>query len=492
MRRWEFYQVANRLKRANHWLQILLILSLILGINHFAIKYFLRHDLSENNRFALSPETRAHLRELLDPIQVVVTISATSPRQEEQVLFRYASQLLQEFAYHSRDKGQFLLTVEHVDIYKDLARADALSREYGVDQINSLLVISGDRKRLIRPDELITFADRKPIAFNGEAALTAAILEVTRETPPKIYFIKGHQEGSPDDPSPREGLSLISRELQMRNFTFAQLDLSTVSAVPEDASVVLLADPKGSLLPSEVNKLRSYLLDRAGRLVVWLRPGVSAGLGQLFAEWGLSLPDQLVIEPDPAYRESTGTLIIRNFGQHPLTDSLISNQTYVTAGLTRPVVPAPPVPADERLHFVPLLASSQSSWAESAYLPAEQPYSFNPGVDLKGPVPVAVAAERRASSQLGIKVPGGRLVVFGAADLFANQRVGSLGNVALFFNTLNWMLDRERMLAIPPRPFETYRLSLSQAQLKQIGLLFLVVPASLALCGFLVYWIRQS
>ena len=38
MSKWESYQFANRLKLGNHWLQVILILSLILGIG---LKYFI-------------------------------------------------------------------------------------------------------------------------------------------------------------------------------------------------------------------------------------------------------------------------------------------------------------------------------------------------------------------------------------------------------------------------------------------------------------------
>ena len=84
------------------------------------------------------------------------------------------------------------------------------------------------------------------------------------------------------------------------------------------------------------------------------------------------------------------------------------------------------------------------------------------------------------------------MVVFGSADLFTNQHVASLGNVSLFFNTVNWMLDRDNFLVIPPRPIESYQLAISQEQLRKTALLFLTVPGALALLGFLVHWVRQS
>ena len=491
MRFWESYQVVNRLKQANYWIQVLLIISFIFGLNYLALHHFKRFDLTRDHRYALSPETKAYLQEVRDPIRFIITIPENSPRPEERVLFRYTRQLLQEDAYQSRPDGEALIALEYVDIYKDLARADTLAREYGLEQINSVLVLSNNRKRLLRADELVEFTNRKPVAFKGEAAITSAIMEVTRERSPKLYFLSGHQETSPEDPSPQFGLSEISRELQMRNYSLSRLDLSAVSEVPRDASALVLADPRGPLLPSEVEKIRSYLSDRAGRLLAWFRPGIDVAMEPLLAEWGISLPRQFVVEPDPAFRDSGNTLLIRNYSPHPVTHSLIQNQTFVLSGGPRPVFPRPPSPPDERLALVPLLATSNTSWADSNLSSSSNP-NFNEDTDAPGPIPIALAAERSASSQLGIKVPGGRLIVFGSVDLFSNQRVSSLGNVSLFFNSLNWLLDREQLLSIPPRPLESYQLALSQAQLKRIAYLFLSVPASITLLAFIVYWVRRS
>ncbi len=491
MRAWESYQFANRLKRLHHYVRILLMLSFLVGLNYLAWQHFRRFDLTEGRRYALSPETRAYLQELTQPVRIVVTIPANSPRAEEQALFHYTSRLLQEYVYQSRRPDGFLLSTEFVDIYQDLARAAELARDHGLEHPNTVLVVSGNRRRLIRPDELITFAQLKPVAYTGEAALTSAIMEVTQDRSPRIYFVQGHQEARPTDTSPQTGLSQLARELRLRNFVLEQLDLSTVPAVPEDAAVLVVADPRGALLASEVDKLRSYLADRAGRLLMWLRPGVQHGMDGLFAEWGLWLPDQLVIEPDPGYREPAGTLLIRNLGEHPITSSLIQHQTYILSGLARPVFPTLPKPPDERVRFFPLLATSASSWAEAAYRQPGEP-EFDPATDQAGPIPIAVATERRAASHLGINVPGGRMVVLGAPDLFANQRIAAAGNISLFFNALNWLLDRERLLAIPPRPAETYQIVLSQVQLRQLAMAFLLVPGAVALLGFLVLWIRQT
>lgn len=491
MSKWESYQFANRLKIANHWLQVLLIFTLIVGINYLAVRNFHRYDLTENNRYALSPETCAYVQEINNPVQVIITIPKSSQRKEEQTLYRYVTQLLQEYVYESRKDGGFLINVEHVDIFTDLARADELSRQYGIAQPNSILVLSGSNSRLIRGDEVMTFEDGNAVSFNGEAVFTSAIMEVTQESSQKLYFLRGHEEVQPTDTSPQVGLSELVKQVKLRNFQVESLDLTVQEQVPSDAAVLVISDPKGPLLTSELDKIRSYLTDRAGKVMIWVRPGVETNLYPLISNWGIRLSDQVVIEPDPGFQESKNTLLIRNFGEHEIMESLFQNQTYIMTGWTRPVYPVAPNPVDERLDFIPLFASSAKSWSESAYRESVTP-QYTPGADIMGPVPLAVASERKASSQLGIKVPGGKLVVFGSPDLFSNKNISSLGNVSLFFNTLNWMLEKDQLLIIPPRPVETYQLVISQDQLRRVGLLFLAVPGVVALLGFVVYWVRQS
>ncbi len=492
MTRWESFQVANRLLRLHRWLRIVLILLFIGGLNFLSVQHYQRYDLTQDGRYSLSPETLAYLRDLDQEVRIIVTIPPRSPRQEERLLFRYVEQLLDEYQYNSRsDGGKARLRVETVDIYKDLARADELSRSYGLEQVNSVLILSGERRRLLEGDDLIRFEDMEPVAYTGEAALTSAIMEVTQEVTSTLYFLRGHDEMDPSDSHPQEGLSELTSRLRERNYTLRQLDLTKVPEVPEDATALLVADPKGPLTIEEVEKMRRWLLRREGRLLLWLRPGVETGMRSLFAEWGMYLPNHRVVEPDPRFRESSGGLLFRNFAEHPVMTPLIEKQTFLRAEAARPVLPVEPQPPDERLSVSALFATSGESWSAPVDTPGTAT-AFDPDVDLAGPVSIAAAAARGASTRLGIKVPGGRVVVIGSPRIFSNRQVSSLGNKALFFNSLNWLLERDRTLAIPPRPVETYRLTASRRELERIGLLFLIVPGTVALLGFFVFLLRRT
>jgi len=46
-------------------------------------------------------------------------------------------------------------------------------------------------------------------------------------------------------------------------------------------------------------------------------------------------------------------------------------------------------------------------------------------------------------------------------------------------------------LALPPRPIENYQVAISQGELRQLGLLYLAIPGTLAVFGLILLWIRK-
>jgi hypothetical protein len=159
------------------------------------------------------------------------------------------------------------------------------------------------------------------------------------------------------------------------------------------------------------------------------------------------------------------------------------------------VRPDPGRPLDTTLKVAPLVAAAPSAWGERSYM-LSQPAKFDEGVDLKGSpaLPVAVVSERVSAANLpSFSVRGGRLAVFGSTDFLSNNRIGMGGNLSLILNTINWAVDRDAQLNIPPRPLERFQLTLSQTDLGKLRLaLVFGVPGAVGLFGLLVYWMRRN
>ena len=273
-------------------------------------------------------------------------------------------------------------------------------------------------------------------------------------------------------------------------FVLATLDLAVEDRVPEDASMIVVPSPQASLLPEEVEKLRRYMSDRNGRMMVFIDLGRRHGMDELFYDWGILADDMAVIDNGADYKAQGGDLIIRRFAEHPITELLINYQITALFGQPRPVRTDPAAMNDERLQVTQLIGTSEQSWAERDYR-TEQPYVFNPGRDIQGPVSIGAISTRSAGSELGITIPGGRFVVFGNSDFIANNRIRAFGNHTLLINSINWALDRKSLLNIPTRPLQSHQIVMSETGLKQLIAYFAILPGIAAVLGIFIFLLRR-
>ena len=484
----ESYRTVRWLRTVNLVLQGVLFLTLFGGLNYLALQFHWRYDLSAHHRYSLSPETVSYLRELKRPVRIVVTLTPDSDNPDVDHAYKDVQNLLREYLYETQTSDAGRISVEYLDVYKRRREAEAL----GVEEPDVLLFLCGEHHSIVTLNQLYERQDGRRTAFLGEQAITAALLDVSRPDKKKIYFLAGHGEMSLDDVGALRGLSELRDELSLRNFDVAGLDLSMTRRVPDDASLIIIAAPQGRFQPFEEELLRQYLSIRAGRIILTLDPIVECGLDNLLYDWGVRVDDDVVYDTNPENITDTGELIVRGFdATNPITAPLYANRMPLPMSPPRSVRPDPTRPLDNALKVTELAGSSPTSWGEFGYRLQTAPV-FTEGSDLHGPLGIAVSSERVTAGALPFSVPGGRLVVIGSGDIFANRRLGDSGALALCLSAVNWAVDRDDQLHIPPRPIERFQLSLSQEELAKLRLgLLLLLPGAVALLGVMVYWTRR-
>ncbi len=490
MNKKEDFKNTERAKKIGRILNIILAIIFIFGLNILASKYYLRKDLTKNRVHSLSPETLAYIQKLKKPVEIFVTIPSQSPQAQLSETYLMVSRLLKEYQYATRNNKNGKITVEYINPFKQMQRAHQIAVQFGVQKDNSIILKSGNDYRQINPTELYTSQHGEIEKFKGEQVLTSAILNVTGSQKEKIVFIGGHGEMRINDVDPLRGLSELNRLLNTYNIETAQIELTQTSEIPSDANLVIIASPQTTFLPEEIAQLRQYLSDRNGRLIAFLDPVAQHGLDDLLYEWGILADDMLILDSSIDFKANSGDLILRSFTNHPITQFLEDNQLAVLAGLSRPIRPDIASPLDPRRTVTPLIWTSETSWGERAYqtMAAMQ---FDLNKDLKGPIPIATLAERNVNSQLGINIRGGRLVVFGNSNFIGNNRINGLGNRILLQNTINWTIDLNDLLNIPPKTLNNFQITLSQKDLIQTSLGIFAIPTSMACIGLLVFLIRK-
>jgi ABC-type uncharacterized transport system involved in gliding motility auxiliary subunit len=105
------------------------------------------------------------------------------------------------------------------------------------------------------------------------------------------------------------------------------------------------------------------------------------------------------------------------------------------------------VPLDQGAVEV-LALSSPESWAETdTQSVRSNTVSFNPGKDMRGPVPVAVITRVEGSAAGGQAPPQGLLIAMGNSAFATNHYLNVLGNKDFFLNTVNWLAEKSGMLS---------------------------------------------
>jgi ABC-type uncharacterized transport system involved in gliding motility auxiliary subunit len=331
-----------------------------------------------------------------------------------------------------------------------------------------------------------------------------------------MVFTVGHGELSLDDRG-GTGLQELQRLLGADSFTFEEWASLGADAVPADTDLLVIAGPTATFLPPELDVLAQYL-DGGGRLLALLDPPLtggaesrigSIGLEDWLSGYGVEVGSNVVVDPAATLAFfGAETFFANRFPEdHAINRPLARGELAVLLRLARSVATATP-PREYRA--VTLIGSSPEAWGETDLSDPRRDEG-----DLAGPVPLGVVVEPEGAGgddgfsgedMFGEDEPevadgadaadGGdsfRLVVLGDSDLVTDQILGqNFGNQVLLTAAVNWLVERQTLVGIPPREKERVGLTLSSAELRGIYLLALVaLPGFGLLAGLFVYSRRR-
>ena len=83
------------------------------------------------------------------------------------------------------------------------------------------------------------------------------------------------------------------------------------------------------------------------------------------------------------------------------------------------------------------------------------------------------------------------MAVFGNSTFIANNHFHIFGNQILFYNTINWILDRILFLNIPIKPIDTYQITMNKKEAQSLLIYYAILPIFIALWGSLILYLRK-
>ena len=484
------FKSVRKIKSVKHILNAVLSLILLVAINTFSAQYYMRIDLSEDSRYSLSAESKAHLRTLDKETTIRVLFPRDSNQPELEQIHLHIGHLLRSYEAAGTRDGERMLKVEYIDPFRQRSKAQAIYNKYKISDENILLVTQDERFQIIRQADLYAVKDNAINGFKGENALTSAIINVNSKAVQMIYFLTGHGEKDIYDNDPQNGLSSLRTFLENKNFKIGTLNLYQTKAVPEDASLILIVSPQGKIEAFEEELLRRYMSDRNGRMLVFLDPGRIHGMDNLFYDWGVLAENQFIFGSRQSLVSNSDDFIINQFAEHPINQLMIDYKLNAVFGQPRPILADPLSKNNKRLSVKELIGTAPETWIESDYR-NQTTIHFDSEKDSPGPISIATVSNLSQTSSLGISIPSGRLGVFGNSTFIGNNHFQIFGNQLLFYNSINWILDRMHFLNIPIKPIDTYQITMNQNMAQTLLLLYSLLPIFIALWGGLILYLRK-
>ncbi len=430
---------------------VVLLIGLAMGIIWVTKDVKTQWDLTQGHRNTLSQASIDVLKQVSGPVKV--TAYATAQDAEGDARKTVATFL----GSYQRAKKDFLLTF--IDPRDQPQKAQAA----GV-RANGELVVEYNG----RSEHLTSLTEQD---------MTNLLLRLVRSAERQVSYLDGHGERKLDGRANHD-LGDFGAQLGVKGFKTAALNLAVAPEVPDNVAVLVIASPRVDLLPGEVIKIKRWI-EKGGNVLWLIDSGSLHGMQSLADELGLSLTPGTVIDPAAGGLKLPATFALAtSYGQHRITER--STVTSVFPYARR-------IAASEgtKWQFTPLVEVAQEGWLETGSIDGN--VAFDRNKDVRGPIVVAAALERSVGDHKQ------RIVVTGSGHFLANQFVGTLGNLDLGVNMLNWLAGDEALISVQPRTRADLTLDLTRPGLALIGFGFLLaLPLAFLIAGGIIWWRRKA
>lgn len=501
-------------------IQLLLIIGIAVSANILAEELVVRFDLTENNRYTLSPASVDIAESLEDPVTVTAYFSKDLPPNLQQVRQELVN-FMEEFRAYSGNNLEYNFVNPNKDQASERQAQQAGIQPISVsvrerDQMSQQRAYLGAVFKYQGKEEIV------PLIRPGgsmEYTVASKIKQLTVDQKPKIGLLQGHGE-----PSQTEMQQLMN-ELNQRYQVVDVSGLDTTS-VPPDIETLMIIRPQQSLTQNELKSIDQYIMSggnavfAVNRVRTILQRGMARaqrnGIDKLLSSYNIPLKPNLVRDanasPIQVQQNQGGFQMvstvrypyipqISNFSDHVVSEGLESVMFQFVSSLDTTLV-------DSAQTLNVLARSSAKSGAARGRFNLDPNQNWSAQHFTNSNMPLAAAVEGAFQSAFAdvdsVDVPLNRgqktsIVVFGDGDFVVNgsrQQSQQLpaDNISLMVNSIDWLADDTGLIdlrtqQVTDRPLE----QVSEGTKTTLKYLNVFAPIFLVLgYGFIRYQRRKA
>lgn len=484
-------KLKNVLIRRRHDLRVLCILLTTLAVSASIIllaeraedKWALRIDVTPNQFTQISGETL----DILDDIEEEIHIYLIYQDATQNELRINLETLLGNYAARNAQ-----IKVDRIDPVTEPGRVLKFVEDAGSVTEGSIIVANADetRSRTIVAGELFNYrlddtgTAYEASSFIGENKITAAIMYVSSDDIPRVFFLTGHDEISSDY------CTVLQGQLRGNNYEVSDLQLdSDMDLRPNDALIIVA--PTVDLTESEYQTLKEWL-DIGGRLFYVNDPMVNSerlvNFKRLLSYYNVSFENGLVIEDvneTDRYISSPMYLIPNMEEGHEITDDMAGGRMLLPqSGAVK--MPEMPLSGYE---YETLLTTSNRAFIKD--VEAENDILTREEDDPTGPFVLSMSILKQNDPNDSSKDT--RILLIGTPYIMVDSNyLNSSYNLEFTMNAMEWLINRENSVPIYAKPVNSTMLILPSATVfwRLSAAVVVAMPAVFLLIGIVV-WIRR-
>jgi ABC-2 type transport system permease protein len=311
----------------------LIITTVVLLLGYLTSRpgYILYADLTREQTNTIHPVTQAELKKLgEDTLTVTLFVNlfdpssgAGMPQNRNRYIWKFwekyqrfhTAMKFNYVYYYDVTKSDSLIFTERypgkgmAEVAEEFCESEDLSFSLFKTprEIRKMIDLEGEGKRLVmllqyrdKSTFLRTFPSSEP--WPDEVHVSASISRLLNGPVPQLVFTTGHFERNPFRFSERDYHSTTAMKISRVSMLNLGADIDTVNLermeIPETTSVLVVADPRSSFSPVEMEKMERFLAG-GGNIFFTAEPGKQHVLNPLLRSVGVQLDPGTIVRQDP-------------------------------------------------------------------------------------------------------------------------------------------------------------------------------------------------
>ena len=439
---------------------ILLIFGILIIINFFANRFFLRLDFTEDQQYTLSDATKNILKSLDEPVTITAYFSEDLPPDIGKVKKDFQDMLTE---YDNASGGK--IVYQFVNPNKD-QESEMEAAQAGIQPI-MINVRERDQMKQQRAylGAVLQYGEKKeiiPLIQPGSAmeyAISSSIKKLSLQAKTQIAFLQGNGEPALSE------MQQLNQQLSIM-YDVRTVQLTDTTTIPNTFKTLVVIAPSDTVKPEYFQQLDNYL-SNGGRILLALNrvkgdlstaSGSSVHTG--FEDWlnnkGINIEDGFVIDVNSGnvmVQQNNGMFVMNTPVKFPYLPVITKFADHpITKGIEQVIFPfASPIEItskDSSLQITKLALTSEQTGFEKPPIYFSVAKQWTKSDFPSSSLALAVSVEGKISGNTFSK-----MVVFGDGDFAVNgsgQSAQKLqeDNISLMTNAIDWLSDDTGLITL--------------------------------------------